>query len=71
MSFTYNVAVRPKFKCQSAFSVLDLLNTLEEGKVAVDPLVVDTCDGGLDLFDDVKNSFVGYTAWFVSQLRQI
>jgi hypothetical protein len=34
--------------------------------VAVDPVVVHTGDGVLDLLDDVKNGVVGYTASIVS-----
>ena len=63
---TYNVAIRPELEGQSTFCILDLFKALEEGKVTVNPVVIHTCDGILDLPDDVKNCFISHTASFVS-----
>ena len=64
---TYNVAIRPELEGQSAFRVLDLIETLEEGEMTINPVVIHTCDGVLDLLNDVENGGIGYTALFVSR----
>lgn len=60
--WTYNVAIGPKLQGQRALCVFDFVKTLEEGKVTVNPVVVHTRDGTLDLPNDTKNGFIRYTA---------